>query len=319
MANSSEVLNHLLGHPPAAPAPIAFNFLVPNLKGLQNFLKTSDTDKAPRTSSGDPKEIPTSPPSPKSVGNGEKGAQAPITSTKELNEMSSDTSSKDNSVQPNKPSAISNSMEVSLFTAATESFSKMNTNCTIAESLERCRPIVSLAKSRNIRVRGYVSVALGCPYEGPDVSPARVAEITATLLEMGADEVSVADTTGMGTAPKTQELLKALFGAGISAKDLALHFHDTYGQALVNAVVGLEQGIRTFDSSVAGLGGCPYSKGATGNVATEDLLHCLHSLGATTGVDVERMADIGNWISKELGRPNDSRAGKAILARLSST
>ena len=319
MANSSEVLNHLLGHPPTAPAPIAFNFLVPNLKGLQNFLKTSDTDKAPRTSSGDPKETPTPPPSPKSVGNGEKGAQAPITSTKDLNEMSSNTSSKDNSVQPNKPSAISNSMEVSLFTAATETFSKMNTNCTIAESLERCRPIVSLAKSRDIRVRGYVSVALGCPYEGPDVSPARVAEITATLLEMGADEVSVADTTGMGTAPKTQELLKALFGAGISAKDLALHFHDTYGQALVNAVVGLEQGIRTFDSSVAGLGGCPYSKGATGNVATEDLLHCLHSLGATTGVDVERMADIGNWISKELGRPNDSRAGKAILARLSST
>ena len=319
MANSSEVLNHLLGYPPAAPAPIAFNFLVPNLKGLQNFLKASDTDKAPTTSSGDSKEIPTRPPSPKFVGNGEKGVQEPITSIEDLDEISSDKSGKDKSIQPNKPSSISNSMEVSLFTAATETFSKMNTNCTIAESLERCRPIVSLAKSRDIRVRGYVSVALGCPYEGPDVSPAKVAEITATLLEMGADEVSVADTTGMGTAPKTQELLKALFGAGISAKDLALHFHDTYGQALVNAVVGLEQGIRTFDSSVGGLGGCPYSKGATGNVATEDLLHCLHSLGATTGVDVERMAEIGNWISKELGRPNDSRAGKAILARLSST
>ena len=168
-------------------------------------------------------------------------------------------------------------------------------------------------------MRGYVSVALGCPYEGPEVSPAKVAEIAATLLEMGADEISVADTTGMGTATKTQELLKALFGAGISAKDLALHFHDTFGQALVNVVVGLEQGIRTFDSSVSGLGGCPYSKGATGNVATEDLLHCLHSLGATTGVDVEKMAEIGNWISKELGRPNDSRAGKAILARMSPT
>lgn len=318
MANSSEVLNHLLGYPPAAPAPIAFNFLVPNLKGLQNFLKASDTDKAPTTSSGG-SEIPTPPPSPKFVATGEKGVQEPITSTKDLDEMSSGTSGKDDSIQPNEQSAIFNSLEVSLFTAATETFSKMNTNCTIAESLERCRPIVSLAKSRNIRVRGYVSVALGCPYEGPDVSPAKVAEITATLLEMGADEVSVADTTGMGTAPKTQELLKALFGAGISAKDLALHFHDTYGQALVNAVVGLELGIRTFDSSVGGLGGCPYSKGATGNVATEDLLHCLHSLGATTGVDVERMAEIGNWISKELGRPNDSRAGKAILARLSST
>ncbi len=309
MANSSEVLNYLLGHPPVAPAPIAFNFLIPNLKGLQNFLKAS---------SEDPK-MPAFPPSPKPGESEEPGGQAPITSTQDPNEMPSDTSGTGNPVQPDKSSTSSNSMEVSLFTAATETFSRKNTNCTIAESLERCRPIVSLAKSRNIRIRGYVSVALGCPYEGPEVSPTKVAEITATLLEMGADEVSVADTTGMGTAPKTQELLKALFGAGISAKDLALHFHDTYGQALVNAVVGLEQGIRTFDSSVGGLGGCPYSKGATGNVATEDLLHCLHSLGATTGVDVEKMAEIGNWISKELGRPNDSRAGKAILARLSST
>ena len=257
MANSSEVLNHLLGHPPAAPAPIAFNFLVPNLKGLQNFLKASDTEKAPITPSQDPTKMPTPPPSPKPSESRETGEQAPITSPQNPNEMHSDTSGKDNPIQPDKSSAFSNAMEVSLFTAATETFSKTNTNCTIAESLERCRPVVSLAKSRNIRVRGYVSVALGCPYEGPEVSPAKVAEITATLLEMGADEVSVADTTGMGTAPKTQELLKVLFGSGISAKDLALHFHDTYGQALVNAVVGLEQGVRTFDSSVGGLGGCP--------------------------------------------------------------
>lgn len=319
MANSAEVLNHLLGRPPAAPAPIAYNFLVPNLKGLQNFLKASDTDDPPITSSEGPNQMRTPPPSPKAGERGETRKQGPITSTEDPNEMPPNTSGKDSRIQPDKSSRSSNSMEVSLFTAATEAFSKANTNCTIAESLERCRPIVALAKSRDIRVRGYVSVAMGCPYEGPDVSPAKVAEITATLLEMGADEVSVADTTGMGTAPKTQELLKALFGAGISAKDLALHFHDTYGQALVNAVVGLEQGIRTFDSSVGGLGGCPYSKGATGNVATEDLLHCLHSLGATTGVDVEKMAEIGRWISKELGRPNDSRAGKAILARLSPT
>ncbi len=133
---------------------------------------------------------------------------------------------------------------------------------------------------------------------------------------MGADEVSVADTTGMGTAPRTQELLKALSAAGILNKDIALHFHDTYGQALVNAVVGLEHGIRTFDSSVGGLGGCPYSKNATGNVATEDLVYCLHSLGVRTGVDVEKVALIGDWISKELGRPNDSRTGKALLAKL---
>lgn len=145
-----------------------------------------------------------------------------------------------------------------------------------------------------------------------------MAEITATLLEMGVDEVSIADTTGMGTATRTQELLKALSSSGIATKDLALHFHDTYGQALVNAMVGLEHGIRTFDCSVGGLGGCPFSKGATGNVATEDLLHCFHSLGAKTGVDLEEMAKIGDWISAELGRANDSRAGKAILAKLSS-
>ena len=183
--------------------------------------------------------------------------------------------------------------------------------------MERFKPILSLAKTKNIKVRGYVSVALGCPYEGPNVDPHKVAEVTATLLEMGADEVSVADTTGMGTAPKTKELLKALSAAGIVNHDIALHFHDTYGQALVNTLVGLEHGIRTFDSSVGGLGGCPYSKGATGNVATEDLVYCLHSLGVHTGVDMQKMAEIGAWISKELGRPNETRAGKAILARMS--
>lgn len=208
--------------------------------------------------------------------------------------------------------------EISVFLAATEAFSRANTNCSIAESIDRCKAIIRLAKSRSLLVRGYVSVALGCPYEGPSTPPSKVAEITASLLEMGVDEVSVADTTGMGTAPKTQELLKALFAAGVSPNDLALHFHDTYGQALVNAVVGLEHGIRTFDSSVGGLGGCPFSKGATGNVSTEDLVHCLHSLGATTGVDLEGMSRIGGWISEELGRPNESRAGKAMLSRLNS-
>lgn len=319
MANSADVLNHLLGHPPNSRHPVAYNFLVPNLKGLQNFLaakgdaRPPTEESAPITSPQDPNAPPTPPPSPKRDGDDEP---APITSTEDPNEMPSNTTGIDNPVPPPETSDSTNKMEVSIFTAATEAFSKANTNCTIAESLDKCRAIVSLAKTNDIRVRGYVSVALGCPYEGPDVAPSRVAEITASLLEMGVDEVSVADTAGMGTAPKTQELLKTLLAAGISAKDLALHFHDTFGQALVNAVVGLEHGIRTFDSSVGGLGGCPFSKGATGNVATEDLVHCMHSLGVATGVDVKKMAEIGGWISGELGRANDSRAGKAILARL---
>ena len=322
MANSADVLNHLLGHPPTGPHPIAYNFLIPNLRGLQNFLAAREDssqpteDPAPITSTEDPNEMPTPPPIPKRDGDDEP---APITSTYDPNEMPSAATSINDPVDtPKSSSSSSSTMEISLFTAATEAFSKANTNCTITESLSNCKAIVSLAKSNDIRVRGYVSVALGCPYEGPDVAPAKVAEITASLLEMGVDEVSVADTTGMGTAPKTQELLKTLLAAGISAKDLALHFHDTFGQALVNAVVGLEHGVRTFDSSVGGLGGCPFSKGATGNVATEDLVHCLHSLGVRTGVDLERMAEIGGWISGERGRANDSRAGKAILARLAN-
>ncbi|MCJ1230499.1 hypothetical protein MMC12_007173 [Toensbergia leucococca] len=321
MANSAEVLNHLLGQPPSASQPIAFNFLVPNLKGLQTFLQASgkneqsEDESAPLTSPEDPNAPPTPPPSP----DPNQEETAPITSSEDPNEMPSSTAGLDDLTGHSKPALSSHTTEISLFLAATEAFSKANTNCTIAESLQRCKPIISLAKSQNLRVRGYVSVALGCPYEGPDVSPSNVAEITASLLAMGADEVSIADTTGMGTAPRTLELLKVLSASGVASKDLALHFHDTYGQALVNAVVGLEHGIRTFDSSVAGLGGCPYSKGATGNVATEDLLHCLHSLGATTGVDLEKVAEIGAWISKELGRPNDSRAGKAVLAKLSSS
>jgi len=172
------------------------------------------------------------------------------------------------------------------------------------------------AKSLNIPVRAYISVALGCPYEGPNTDPHKVASLAVSLLEMGADEISVGDTTGMGTAPKTAALLKVLKEAGVENADLALHFHDTYGQALVNTVVSLEHGVRTFDASVGGLGGCPYSPGATGNVATEDIVHLLHSLGASTGVDLEKLAQVGDWISGELGRRNESSAGKAILARL---
>ena len=315
MANSADVLNHILGHPPKAPAPIAYNFLVPNLKGLENFIKASDS--APRTTSPQDQKLPPTPPPPPKPGP-EVEEPAPITSTQDPNEMPSNTSGKDDPIQPDPKITTSSdhTTDVSIFTAATESFSRANTNCSIAESLSRVNSIVSLAKSHSLRVRGYVSVALGCPYEGASVSSHKVAEICASLLEMGVDEVSVADTTGMGTAPKTRDLLKTLFAAGIQPNDIALHFHDTYGQALVNAVVGLEMGVRTFDASVGGLGGCPFSKGATGNVSTEDLVHCLHSLGATTGVDLEEMSRIGGWISGELGRPNESRAGKAVLARL---
>ncbi|PLB47785.1 hydroxymethylglutaryl-CoA lyase [Aspergillus steynii IBT 23096] len=267
MASTAEICERLLRSPPQSQNAIAYNYLVPNVKGLEGLIKVLDATGVSEEAT--------------------ESSGKPTTST-----------------------------EISLFAAATEAFSKANTNCTIEESLERVRPIVSLAKTKNIRVRGYVSVALGCPYEGPDVDPIKVAEITRSLLEMGADEVSVADTTGMGTAPRTMRLLQALRAAGIANSDLALHFHDTYGQALVNTIVGLEHGIRIFDSSVGGLGGCPYSKGATGNVPTEDLIHTIHGLGMHTGINLEEMAKIGSWVSGELGRFNESRAGKAILARI---
>lgn len=260
-----------------------YNYLVPNIRGMENIVKLLGGDSGSSKATMD-SGYPTPPPSPQAE---------------------------------NAPRPSQNTVEISLFAAATEAFSKTNTNCSIAESLERCKPIVALAKEHNLRSRGYVSVALGCPYEGPDVDPHVVAEMTASLLEMGCDEVSIADTTGMGSAVRTKKLLDVLQAAGIRMEDIALHFHDTYGQALVNTIVGLEKGVRVFDSSVGGLGGCPYSKGATGNVSTEDLVYLLHSLGVETGIDLGKMAEIGGWISGELNRKNDSRAGKATLSRMS--
>lgn len=296
MENSAEVLKHIVEHPPHSRSrlPISYNFLVPNLKGLEGFLRarndpTPSDSKADKTSVRDTRPSDHMFPGIKDI-NGQAHASHHAT-----------------------PAAFT---EVSVFTAATESFARANMNCTISESLERFKPIISLAKARDIRVRGYVSVALGCPFEGLSVSPSKVAEVTASLLEMGVDEVSIADTTGTGQKTHVLKLFKMLSSFGIASKDLALHFHDTYGQALVNTLLGLEYGIRTFDSSVGGLGGCPYAKGATGNIATEDLVYMLHSLGANTGVDLEEMAKIGAWISDELGRPNDSRAGKAIASKL---
>ncbi|KAJ8111751.1 hypothetical protein ONZ43_g5548 [Nemania bipapillata] len=204
-------------------------------------------------------------------------------------------------------------VELAVFAAATESFSQKNLNCDIATSLERFRDVIQGAKQNGIRARAYVSVVLGCPFEGYDVNPHKVAEIATSLLEMGADEISLGDTTGMGTAPRTQELLRCMSAAGIRNEDIAMHFHDTYGQALVNTAVSLERGIRTFDSSVGGLGGCPYSPGATGNVSTENMVYFMESLGMNTGIDLDAMADIGQWITGELGKPNDSVVGKAVL------
>ncbi|KAH8906864.1 aldolase, partial [Coniochaeta sp. PMI_546] len=214
---------------------------------------------------------------------------------------------------PSPPSSNLPSIELAVFAAATESFSHKNLNCTIAQSLERFHPVVSGAKAAGLRVRAYISVVLGCPFEGYDVPGHRVAEIARDLLEMGADEISLGDTTGMGTAPRTKSLLDCLRVAGIRNEDVAMHFHDTFGQALVNTAVALEHGVRTFDSSVGGLGGCPYSPGATGNVATENMVYFLESLGMDTGVDLDAVADIGDWITGEIGKGNDSAVGKAVL------
>lgn len=209
--------------------------------------------------------------------------------------------------------AVKPSIEVAVFAAATESFSQKNLNCSISESLKKFAEVINAAKEAGLSVRAYISVVLGCPFEGYDVNPHKVAEIATELLEMGADEISLGDTTGMGTAPRTQALLKCLESAGVRPVDLAMHFHDTYGQALVNTAVALEHGIMTFDSSIGGLGGCPYSPGATGNVSTENMVYFLETLGMDTGCDLDALADIGHWISNELGRPNDSIVGKAVL------
>ncbi len=202
--------------------------------------------------------------------------------------------------------------EVAIFTAATEKFCKRNTNCSIAESFERFTPIMLAARTANIRVRGYISVVLGCPYEGA-VAAARVAPLAERLYDMGCYEVSLGDTIGTGTAAQVRALLEAC-AVRVPMQSLAGHFHDTYGQALVNIYASLELGMTSFDTSVAGLGGCPYAKGATGNVATEDVVYMLDGLGIQTGIDIARVAQAGAWISALLGRA-PSRAGKALLAK----
>ena len=203
--------------------------------------------------------------------------------------------------------------EVAVFVAASESFSQKNINCSIAESLARARPIFDAAAASGVRVRGYISCVLGCPYEG-DVDPHRVADVAHALRAMGAYEVSLGDTIGTGTAGKTQALL-GLCAAQVPVTMLAGHFHDTYGQALTNVYAALEMGVATFDCSVAGLGGCPYAKGATGNVASEDVVYLLHGLGIETGVDMTRLRRAGQFISDYLQRAPVSRVARALNAK----
>ena len=203
--------------------------------------------------------------------------------------------------------------EVAIFVAASETFSQKNINCSISESLERARPVAEAAKAHAVRVRGYISCVLGCPYEG-DVSPAQVRDVAAALKAMGCYEISLGDTIGTGTPGKTQKLLATVANA-VPIGELAGHFHDTYGQALANVYAALELGITTFDSSVAGLGGCPYAKGATGNVASEDVLYMFNGLEIETGVDLTKLRIAGRFISDYLGREPMSRVARALDAK----
>jgi len=203
--------------------------------------------------------------------------------------------------------------EVAVFAAASEAFSKKNINCSIAESLDRFRPVTEAAQAAKIRVRGYVSCVLGCPYEG-EVAPQRVAEVAKALYDMGCYEVSLGDTIGTGTPGKTKAMIQAC-AERVPMQKLAGHYHDTYGQALANIYASLELGVATFDASIAGLGGCPYATGASGNVATEDVVYMLNGLGARTGVDLDKLVDIGAWICGVLGREPSSKAARALAAR----
>lgn len=203
--------------------------------------------------------------------------------------------------------------EIAIFGAASERFSHHNTNCSIAESLERLAAVAAAAKRYGMRVRGYISCVVDCPYEGP-VAPRAVAGVAARLQEFGCYEISLGDTIGTGTPGRVQAMLDEVAEA-VPIERLAVHFHDTYGQALANLLASLEKGVAVVDSSVAGLGGCPYAKGASGNLASEDVLYMLDGLGIPTGVDIGRLATAGRFISDALGRETASKAGRALIAR----
>ncbi|WP_433851678.1 hydroxymethylglutaryl-CoA lyase [Stenotrophomonas nitritireducens] len=200
--------------------------------------------------------------------------------------------------------------EVAVFTAASEQFNRTNTNAGIDESLQRFAPVLARAKADGIQVRGYVSTVLGCPYQG-EVPLADVVRVARALHAMGCHEISLGDTIGVGTPRKARAMLRAV-AAEVPMAALAVHFHDTYGQALANIAACLEDGVRVVDSAVAGTGGCPYARGASGNVASEDVVYMLHGMGMDTGIDLPALADTGRWLAGVLGRDNGSKAGKAM-------
>ncbi len=203
--------------------------------------------------------------------------------------------------------------EIAVFGAASETFSQKNINCGIADSLKRFRPVVELAKKAKVRVRGYVSCVLGCPYQG-EIAPMAVADIAWALYEMGCYEISLGDTIGSGTPGKTKAMIEAV-AKHVPLKKIAGHYHDTFGMAIANVYASLELGVAVFDASVAGLGGCPYAEGASGNVATEDVVWLMHGLGINTGIDLDRLIDTGVWMSTQLGRETNSKVARAWLAK----
>ena len=203
--------------------------------------------------------------------------------------------------------------EVVIFGAASEAFSQKNINCSIAESIERFRPVAEAAKAHGMRVRAAVSCALGCPYQG-EVSIESVVDCVKRFADLGCDDIGIADTIGVGTPAQASAVFEAAAKA-FPLNQISGHFHDTYGQACANVLACLELGVSTFDTSVAGLGGCPYAKGATGNVATEDVLYMLHGMGITTGIDLEKVCEAGQFISQALGRAPHSRVNRALTAK----
>jgi hydroxymethylglutaryl-CoA lyase len=202
---------------------------------------------------------------------------------------------------------------IAVFASASEGFSRANINCSVAESIDRFRPVVARARADGIKVRGYVSCVLGCPFDG-EVKPQAVVDVAKTLWDLGCYEVSLGDTIGVGTPVRARQLLRAVAG-DVPMTSLAMHFHDTYGQALANLYAGLDEGCRVIDSAAGGLGGCPYAPGATGNVATEDVVYMLDGMGASTGVDMAKLLAATNEISRLIGRPPVSRVAAALNAK----